>query len=95
MNPLVPLGIPSRIRLLILWLKNTHDLTVRIAGEVAPRTALGDHTRMHTLIDSNPDALDYLIKLCLGHSRLGQSGKCLGSGGSNTCGRVEDTVMYL
>lgn len=95
MNPLVPLRISGRIRLLVLWLEDTHDFPVCVSSKIAPRAALGNHTWVHALIDSNPHALDDLIKLGLGHGGLGHGGEGLGGGGSNACGRVKDRVVYL
>lgn len=94
-NPLVPLGISSCIRLLILWLKNAHDFPVCITREVAPGAALGDHTWVHALTDSDPHALDDMAKLSLGHGGLGHGSEGVGGGGSNACGRVKDSVVYL
>lgn len=94
-NPLVPFWISGRIRLLVFRLENTHDLAIRISREVASRAPLGDHTGVHALIDGDPDAVHYLVELCLGHGWPRHHGECLGSGGSNARGRVENTVVYL
>jgi len=95
MNPLIPLWVSGRIRLLVLGLEDTHDLAVEIPRKVAARAALRDHEWVHALLDGGPHAVDNDIELGLGHvSGLG-AGEHLGRDGADALGRLEDGVVDL
>src|SRR6266699_2950581 len=67
MNPLVPLGIPRRIRLLVLGLEHAHDLPLGVPRKVAPGAALRDHAWMHSPRDGRSHALDQRPELVPPH----------------------------
>src|SRR5699024_7453276 len=55
--------------LLVLGLEDPHHLPRGAPREVAPRTPLRYHPRMHPLVDSRPHILQHLVELPLRHPR--------------------------
>lgn len=95
MNPLVPLRIARRIRLLVLGLEHAHHLPVHIPRKVAPRAALRDHPWMHALADSRSNTLHNDLKLSLGHVPRLRDGQHLSSHRPDAFGRLKNRVMNL
>lgn len=88
MDPFVPLGIASCVRLLVLGLEDAHDLALRIPGKIAAGTPLCNHSRMRALKDGLPDTAHDLFELRLGHDILRRS-QTFRRNGSDTLGSLE------
>jgi hypothetical protein len=94
-NPLVPLWIPRRVRLLVLWFEDADDLAIRVPGKVAPRTSLGNHARVDVLLNGEPHAFDDAFKLVARHCRGRGRRHALGRDGAYALGGLEDGVVDL
>jgi hypothetical protein len=94
-NPLVPLGISSGIRLLVLWFEDADDLTLGVPSKITPRAPLRDHARMDALLDGSTDTIHNGIKLGLGHVSRLRGGQHIGGDGAHALGRLEDGVDDL
>lgn len=93
MNPLVPLGIACRVRLLVLGLENPDNLPIRTPRKIAARAPLRDHTRVHLLANSAPHALDHSVELAPCHDALLLFRQVFGGDRLHAIRRLKDGVV--
>lgn len=62
MDPLCPLWVQAAIRLLVLWLEHTHNLTRRVSAKVRSTGALTDAGWLHVVFNRGPYRLDNLFE---------------------------------